>query len=204
MFRVIGCDIEEAAGHLQVCAGQDGGCETAVHTIREIFKNPESEAVLLVDATNAFNSLNRQAALHNITVSCPPLTQILINTYRAPIRMIIPGNGEIAFTEGTTQGDPLAMAMYALAITPLFTSCMRSSCPHVQQVWFADDATGASTCSNLKAWWNKFSSHGPTFGYHPNASKTYLVVKEKHTTIAQELFADTDMHITIHCRRSII
>ena len=142
MLKVIGRDIKETAGPLQVCAGQDGGCEAAVHTMREIFKNPESEAVLLVDATNAFNSLNRQAALHNITVSCPSLTQILINTYRAPIRMIIPGNGEIASTEGTTQGDPLAMAMYQL----------RSSYPRVQQVWFADDATGASTCSNLKAW----------------------------------------------------
>ena len=179
-----------------------GGCEAAVHAMREIFKNPESEAVLLVDATNAFNSLNRLAALHNITVSCPPLAQILVNTYRAPIRMIIPGNGEIASTEGTTQGDPLAMAMYALAITPLIHQ-LRSSCPCVQQVWFADDATGSSTCSNLKSWWNKLSSYGPAFGYHPNASKTYLVVKQEHMTNAQELFADTDVHITIHGKRHL-
>ena len=40
------------------------------------------------------------------------------NTYRAPIRLFITGSGEIASTEGTTQGDPLAIAMYALAITP--------------------------------------------------------------------------------------
>ena len=185
MLRVISCDIEEAAGPLQVCAGQDGGCEAAVHAMREIFKTPNSEAVLLVDATNAFNSLNRQAALHNITVSCPPLAQILINTYRAPIRMIIPGNCEIASTEGTTQVDPLAMAMYALAITPLIHQ-LRSSCPRVQQVWFANDATGAST-NNLKAWWDKLSSHGPAFGCHPNASKTYPVVKEKHVATAQGL-----------------
>ena len=125
--------------------------------MREIFKSPESEVVLLVDATNAFNRL---AALHNITVCCPSLAIILANTYRAPIRMIIPGNGEIASTEGTTQGDPLAMAMYALAITPLIHQ-LRSSCPSVQQVWFADDATGTSTCSNLKSWWNKLSLYGP-------------------------------------------
>ena len=68
MLRVIGRDIKEAVGPLQVCAGQDGGCETAVHAMREIFKNPESEAVLLVDATNAFNSINRMADLHNISL----------------------------------------------------------------------------------------------------------------------------------------
>ena len=193
VLRVVGRDIEEAAGPLQVCAGQDGGCEAAVHAVREIFKNPESEAVLLVDATNAFNTLNRLAALHNITVSCPSLAQILVNTYRAPIRMIILGNCEIGSTEGTMQGDPLAMVMYALATTALIQ--LRSSCPCVQQVWFADDATGASTCSNLKSWGNKLSSHSPAFGYHPNASKTYLVVKQEHMTNAQELFADTDVHI---------
>ena len=133
ILRIISHDIEEAAGPLQVCAGQEGGCEAAVHAMREIFQKPESEAVLLVDATNAFNALNRLASLHNISVSCPPLAQILINTYRAPIRMIIPGNGEISSSEGTTQGDPLAMAMYALAISPRIDQ-LRTWCPNVQQV----------------------------------------------------------------------
>ena len=54
--------------------------------------------------------------------------------------MIIPGNGETSSTEGTTQGDPLAMAMYTLAISPLIHQ-LRDNCPGVQQVWFADDAT---------------------------------------------------------------
>ncbi len=40
VLKIVGPDIEEAAGPLQVCAGQDGGCKTAVHAMRQIFKPP--------------------------------------------------------------------------------------------------------------------------------------------------------------------
>ena len=176
ILKIIGGDVEEAAGPLQLCAGQDGGCEAAVHAMQSIFQVPETEAVLLVDANNAFNSLNRKAALHNISIICPSLARTLINTYRAPVRLFITGSGEISSMEGTTQGDPLAMAMYALAIVPLIDQ-LRASCPEVRQAWYADDATGASTCRGLRSWWNELAHHGPSFGYYPNASKTYLVVK---------------------------
>ena len=55
ILRVVGSDVEEAAGPLQVCAGQDDGCEVAVHAVRSIFHDNDTEAVLLIDATNAFN-----------------------------------------------------------------------------------------------------------------------------------------------------
>ena len=40
--------------------------EAAVHSVRTAFESDDSEAALFVDATNTFNCLNRQAALHNI------------------------------------------------------------------------------------------------------------------------------------------
>ena len=49
-----------------MCAGHDGGCEAAVHAMRMIFNEVYAEGVLLVDATNAFNCISRQATLHNI------------------------------------------------------------------------------------------------------------------------------------------
>jgi len=55
-----------ASGSLQVCAGHEGGCEAAVHAVRHLFQDPGSHTILLVDASNAFNSVNRQAALQNI------------------------------------------------------------------------------------------------------------------------------------------
>ena len=195
-------DIVDASGPLQVCAGQESGCEAAIHAMRQAFKGVEIEGALLVDATNAFNSINRQAALHNISVICPSLAQVVHNTYQAPVRCVIPGSGEISSSEGTTQGDPLAMAMYALAVRPLIDR-LQSNSPAVKQVWFADDATGAASCSELRAWWDKLLQHGNGFGYHPNASKTHLVVKPQFLEKAQQLFEGTNVNITTQGKRHL-
>ena len=195
-------DIQEAAGPLQVCAGQEGGCEAAVHAMRQFFAENDVEGALLVDASNAFNTINRQAALHNVSSICPPLSQILVNTYQAPIRCIISGDGEIVSSEGTTQGDPLAMAMYALAVKPLISK-LKSDVPNVKQVWYADDATGAGTCDDLKTFWDCFQLHGASYGYHPNAIKTHLVVKAEHAVKARELFEGSGVNVTTDGKRHL-
>ncbi len=69
---------------------------------------------------------------------CPALATPLINTYRAPSDLFMGGN--VLFSqEGTTQGDPLAMPMYALATIPLITK-LKQQVPEVNQVWYADDS----------------------------------------------------------------
>ena len=59
-------DLQDAASSLQLCTRQIAGIEAAVHAVRSTFQDDSTEAVLLVDLTNAFNALNRQVALHNI------------------------------------------------------------------------------------------------------------------------------------------
>ena len=51
-----------------VCAGLEGGCEAAVRTMCDIFSHEDTEGILLIHAANAFNNLNRKAALHNIVL----------------------------------------------------------------------------------------------------------------------------------------
>ena len=199
LFRL---DIQQAAGPLQLCAGQEGGCEAAVHAMRQFFAEQNVQGALLVDASNAFNTINREVALHNIKSICPPLHQFLLNTYRTPIRCIVCGDGEIISSEGTTQGDPLAMAMYALAIKPLIAR-LKSNAPNVKQVWYADDATGAGTCADLRVFWDGIQAHGAGYGYHPNASKTVLVVKAEHKEKAMESFAGTGINITSEGKRHL-
>ena len=149
---------------------------------------------MLVDATNAFNSLNRLSALHNIRRLCPSLAAALINCYRAPIDLFV--DGEVFQScEGTTQGDPLAMSMYALATIPLIKK-LHCRLKDVSQVWYADDASAAGRITRLREWWNELASLGPKFGYFTNATKTWLVTKEKHLTLATASFANTGVQVT--------
>ena len=157
-----------------------------------MFSSDESQAVLLVDATNAFNSLNRQVALQNIAKICPSLSTTLINTYRDDICLFIDGETLLS-QEGTTQGDPLAMAMYAIAITPLIDHLQDQN---TKQVWFADDATAVGDLSSLKSWWNHLDKIGPEYGYLPNATKSWLIVKQDQLEQAKSLFKDTGVSIT--------
>jgi len=58
ILRVIKHDIQDATGSMQLCAGQETGCEAAVHALNHIFSEADIEGVLLVNATNSFNCLN--------------------------------------------------------------------------------------------------------------------------------------------------
>ena len=199
ILAVIKYDILEAAGSLQLCAGQEAGSEAAIHAMRSVFQDEQSEAVLLVDATNAFNSLNRQAALQNIHHLCPSLATVITNTYREDIQLFIDGETLLS-CEGTTQGDPLAMAMYAIGILPLINQLQSTD---AKQVWFADDATASGRLEQLHEWWVKLNNLGPAFGYFANPSKTWLIVKEKHLSTATERFLNTGVNITTEGKRHL-
>ena len=95
-------DVVGASGSLQLCAGQKSGSEAAIHTMHTTFEPDDTHAVLLIDAFNAFNELNRAAALHNIHVLCPIMAIYTINTYKQPTRLFVIGGKEIVSAEGTS------------------------------------------------------------------------------------------------------
>ena len=103
--------------------------------------------------------------------------------------MFVIGGEELSSEEGTTQGDPLAMPLYALAITPLITSLvhivsLQVKC--VQMVAFADDFTSAGKLNDLKYWWDTLINIGPKLGYFPQPKKSYLIVKPNLTEEAEK------------------
>ena len=201
-------DIINAAGPLQTCAGLKSGIEASIHAMRQIFEKDDTEALLLVDAENAFNNLNRKAALHNIRQLCPPFFRYLSNTYQIPARMVINDQvkTDVIFSEeGSTQGDVCAMAMYAIGIRPLI-NILSESVDHTKchQVWYADDSSAAGKMMEMKKWWDILNEKGPQFGYFPKPSKTVLIVKNADEfRSAQEIFSGTGVKITTSGERHL-
>ena len=117
VISIIKPDTLESAGSLQLYVGLPSGCEAIVHTLTKIYAKVSSDAILLVDASNAFNALNRKALLHNIRYICPSMATYI----RISSRLFITEGSEIASTEGTTQGDPFAMPAYDVSMVPLLS-----------------------------------------------------------------------------------
>ena len=74
------------------------------------------------------------------------------------------------------------MAVYALALTPLFRQLIQFIDEQNQtnkEVAFADDITAACEIEDLKFYWDEITTKGPNYGYYPKESKSHLLVKEE-------------------------
>ena len=198
--------VQQVAGSLQVCAGQDAGAEAAIHAMYDLFQQDETEAVLLVDAENAFNSTNRKAMPHNISITCPILSTFVSNRYLVPAQLFILGNEEIKSTEGTTQGDPTAMGAYALGVTPLihflheYVSMNNHRC---KEVAFPDDFTIAGKIEGIRSYWELLQEVGLLYSHFPKPSKSYLVVKEQYLENTIETFRGSEVKITAEGKKHL-
>ena len=147
--------LEAKAGPLQLAAGRLAGAEAAVHATNHLLENENTDGILLVDAENAFNLLNRRVALHNIQIMCPIVASFAINIYRHSNRLFT-ATAEITGDEGVTQGDPFAMVFYGISVRPLIYN-RNTEC---NVAWFADDSTGGGKLQQLKQWWDFLTEYG--------------------------------------------
>ena len=164
--------------------------------MRRIYEDPATEGILLVDASNAFNSMNRKAALNNIKYTCPEFSCYVNNLYRGDAELFVANSEEtVRSCEGTTQGGSESGGFYACGITPIVDKNISYSTvdkerldEFAKKIWYADDGGGGGTLDQLLAWWQDLQTSGPLFGYFPKASKTWLIVKPGNLERAQTMF----------------
>ena len=183
------------------CSGCDSCCqenlwgepERIYYIINPLWEN-EDDAVVLIDASNAFNSLTGRQRF----------TTFSSNLYQPSARLFVQGGAEISSTEVTTQSGPESMATHAIATVSLLNkrSWNQPNNLIIQRethVAYADDAVGAGKMSHLRIWWDAICEYGPHFGYFINAKKSWITIKPRMKVEAEQAFLGAGINITTDC-----
>ena len=168
------------------CGGVRCGNDEAIHAMHDLFlQNCTSPdwGILLVDASNLFNSLSCATLLWNTRVLWPRCSRCFF----------VCGSEELLYSkESVTQGDPLSMFLYAVDTLPLIKS-LRS--PSWTQIWYADDASACGHLTCVCCWFDLLLQCGLLFGYFPTPLKCLILVPPQSRSIAESLFGLLDVKV---------
>ena len=109
-------------------------------------------------------------ALWHARILWPRCSRFRFNTYRGFAPLIVAGTTELLFSsEGTTQGDPLAMLFYGVSLMPLIESLKDRD--KYLQTWYADDLGALGALENLVEWLSSLTENGPKLAITPSQAK---------------------------------
>ena len=114
-----------------------------------MYNDEYNNAMLLVNASNV-------VFLHNISYICPAISPFVKNCYNFPSRLFLIVGKELKSNEGTTQGDPVSMAVYGIGVIPLINMLIdivvTSTESQVGMLVYADDLLAAGKFDDLRKW----------------------------------------------------
>ena len=96
--------------------------------------------------------------------------------------------------EGVTQGCPLAMAIYGIALLPM-VELLRETEPELLQPWYADDGSCYGNLGQIRNVFKLLEQIGPDFGYFPAGAKCWLTIPERMEEEVQQYLADNHRSI---------
>lgn len=154
---------------------------------------------LLGDAMNGFNKLSRKAMLWASQHRWPIGSRFSFNCYwLSAILVVWKSDGTYEFIlseEGVTQGNPLAMILYGLALIPLVEQ-LQKAFPDVILPFYADDAGMSGQVSCIAAAMKLLDVLGPAQGYYPEASKIIFVAKPEDMAWSKEVLLEFNYKYT--------
>ena len=74
---------------------------------------------------------------------------------------------------------------------------------HTKTAAYADNLTVAGPIDQIRIWWNTLCRLGPKFGYFPEGSKSWIIVRENAKERAQTMFHNTKIKITTDDQRHL-
>ena len=139
---------------LQVGMGVRVGCEAIVHAVSRLLEDPSTPSddrwTLLLDFSNACNSINRSCMFEEIRTCIPSLAPWMESCYGAqPILHL--GDNQILSCCGVQQRDPFGPLGFALTLQPNVER-MKVEVPGLKiNAWYLDDGTLYGSPTDLGA-----------------------------------------------------
>ena len=100
--------------------------------------------------------------------------------------------------EGVQQGDPLAMILYGISLTPLIEKLKKeTNDPTLNiktlQTWYADDAAIVDTPTRTAKIITTLQKYGPSFGYYVQPEKSLHICSEQDEIISKQIFSNQNI-----------
>ena len=162
---------------LQLGVGVKGGCEAIIHATNNLISSlcDDDHWTLLLDFTNAFNSISRQAMFMEFRHHLPGLSAWMESCYSSQPLLIF-GQETILSCCGVQQGDPLGPLGFALTLHPIVQRIRDEVSGLSLNAWYLDDGTLVGSPRDLSAALNMVESEGHSIGLHLNRSKSLLYI----------------------------
>jgi hypothetical protein len=151
--------------------GCPGGVEVVTHSLRDVLaKHSRSKLALLkIDFSNAFNSIDRQAFMRATCDALPTLSRWTNWCYGAPSILLYDHARTILSSCGVQQGDPLGPLYFCFGIASIVEEI--EALHPVYNKWYMDDGGIVADTDTLLKVWAILQARGPALGLKVNAKK---------------------------------
>ena len=176
---------------LQMGVGVKGGCEAIIHTASLLLASKDTNIcwTLLLDFSNAFNSVNREAMFTQFRKHIPGLSAWMESCYSGQPLLLL-GEDIIHSCSGVQQGDPLGPLGFALTLH-LLAKKVKAEVPDLAlNIWYLDDGTLMGSPDDLAAALDIVEKEGPSLGLHLNRSKSLLYIPKEEDESLSPLPSD--------------
>ena len=137
--------------------------------------NPERKWTLLLDFSNAFNSISREKMFKEVRSHIPSMAAWLECCYGAQPLLHLEDH-TILSCSGVQQGDPLGPLAFALALQPILER-IKCEVPNLLiNAWYLDDGTLCGSAADLAAALEIVEEDGPSRCLKLNRGKSLLYI----------------------------
>lgn len=114
--------VPDALAPTQLGVGVPGAIESILHSVRSAVRQNPDWLVVTLDWRNAFNSVSREAVLHNVSLVEPNLLGWANTLYTQHSALLMDDGTVLSSQQGVRQGDPLSPMAFDLAIQPVLNA----------------------------------------------------------------------------------